>query len=98
MIIVRDVFRLKFGKARDAKALIEESKKLPVQFGTDGRQVLTDLVGPSYTLVLETNFPSLAVFEQEMGKSMGHQEWKSWYEKFQVLVDSSYREIFTLVS
>ena len=86
MIIVRDVFRLKFGKAREAKALIEESKKLP------------DLVGPSYTLVLETNFPSLAVFEQEMGKSMSHQEWKSWYEKFQVLVDSSYREIFTLVS
>ena len=55
MIIVRDVFRLKFGKAREAQALIEESKKLPVQFGTDGRRVLTDLVGPSYTLVLETN-------------------------------------------
>ena len=47
MIIVRDVFRLKFGKAREAKALIEESKKLPVQFGTEGRRVLTYLVGPS---------------------------------------------------
>ncbi|HRH64817.1 MAG TPA: NIPSNAP family protein [Bacteroidia bacterium] len=97
MIVVRDVFRLKFGKAREAKALLEEVKKIPVQFGTDGSRVLTDLIGPSYTLVLETNFKNLASFEQEIGKSMGHPEWKSWYEKFQPLVDSSYREVFTIV-
>ncbi len=98
MIVVREVFRLKFGKARDAKMLMDEMKKLPVQFGTDGNRMLTDLVGPSYTLVLEANFKSLASFEEEMKKSMGQPEWKEWYQKFQVLVESSYREIFTIVN
>ncbi|HNP97840.1 MAG TPA: hypothetical protein PKK99_02240 [Bacteroidia bacterium] len=97
MIVIRDVFRLKFGKAREAKALMAETKKFSIQFGTDGSRMLTDLVGPSYTLVLETNFKNLAAWEQEMTKGMGTQEWKDWYVKFQLLVDSSYREIFTVI-
>ena len=56
MIVVRNVFRLKFGKAREAAALLKESlaiqkRALPdLEFST---RVLTDVSGPFYTLVLE---------------------------------------------
>ena len=45
MIVVRDVFRLKFGKARDMKALMEESKKLMTAEQLKNSRVLFDLVG-----------------------------------------------------
>jgi hypothetical protein len=54
MIVIRNVFQLKFGKAREAVALMKE---LAIQkralAGTDFPRVLTDVTGPFYTLVLE---------------------------------------------
>jgi hypothetical protein len=96
MILVRDVFRLKFGKARDVKALMQESKKLMDPEMLKSSRMMFDLVGPSYTMVMETTHADLAGFETSMGKATNLDGWRDWYMKFIPLVESSYREIFTI--
>lgn len=53
MILVRNVFQLKFGKAREAAALIKENEALIKRHGGAPTRFLTDLTGPFYTLVME---------------------------------------------
>jgi hypothetical protein len=97
MILIRDVFRLKFGKARDAVALWKEMAELGRRTGRAGSpRAMTDLVGPYYTMAMEMTFPDLAAWEKEMHATMDS-EWRALYQKFTPLVDSGYREIFTLL-
>jgi len=95
MILVRDIFRLKFGKARDAKALMQESKKIMTKEEQGRSRLLFDLVGPSYTMVWEMTHANLAAWEAEMASGMDDQ-WREWYQKFVPLIESSHREIFTV--
>ncbi len=98
MLLIRDVFRLKYGQARPAIAVFKEGKGLMKQLGmTTPSRVLTDLVGPSYTLVLETSVPDLAAFEALGKKITTSDQWHAWYQKFTPYVESGYREIFTIV-
>ncbi|MDQ5857630.1 MAG: NIPSNAP family protein [Acidobacteriota bacterium] len=98
MIVVRNVFQLKFGKAKDALALWKEGREIARRTGSGEKmRAMTDLVGSFYTLVMEEEFPSLADMEREMQSEMGAEEWKGWYQKFVPLVESGYREIFTVV-
>jgi hypothetical protein len=98
MIVVRDVFQLKFGKAREAQALWQEGRQF-MQHGDKVKDVriLTDLAGgPYYTLVMETSYDSLAAFEGEMRDTL-NDEWRAWYQRFVPLVESGRREIFNVV-
>lgn len=97
MILVRDVFRLKFGKAKDAKASMKQAEGLMKKFGMPPGRFLFDLVGPYYTLVWETTYENLSAYEKMMGSSMGAKEFGKWYKKFVPLVESGYREIFTVL-
>ncbi len=97
MILVRDVFRLKFGKAKEARALLKEGVKLQAAMGSAPWRQLADLTGPYYTLVLESTHESLAAWEKGMHDAQGAREWGAWYERFKPLVESGYREIFTVV-
>src|SRR5262245_59950830 len=96
MILVRDVFKLKFGKAREAIATFKE---VGTTAGIDMKslRLMTDLVGPYYTLVLEQTHDSLAAYEDSGKKMMGNDKWRAAYQKFTPLVESGYREIFTIV-
>jgi hypothetical protein len=96
MIVVRDVMQLKFGKARDVKALIQESKKLMTEDELKSSRVLFDLIGPAYTMVMEFTYKNLAVFEEQMSASNRKKEWGEWYQKFIPLIEKSYREVFTI--
>ena len=97
MIIVRDVFRLKFGKAKETKILMQESKKIKSEDRLKKSRILFDLVGPAYTMVLEGSYASLSEYENEMGTVFNKTEWQSWYQKFIPLIEKSYREIFTVM-
>ena len=99
MLLIRDVFRLKYGQARPALAAFKEARELMKRAGlTMPSRILTDLVGPAYTLVFETKVADLAAFEAEGKKGMGNEELRTVYhEKFTPLVESGYREIFTIV-
>ena len=97
MILVRDVFRLKFGKAREAQVLMQEAKNIMPPEDAKRSRTMFDLVGPSYTLVWEMTYESLAAWESEMAGGMSDTAWRDWYQKFIPLIESSYREIFTIV-
>lgn len=97
MILIRDVFRLKFGKAKEAKVLVAEGVKLARKYGYRFDRQLMDLTGPFYTLVLESSYDGLGAYEEAMTNTQGHEDWANWYEKFKPLVESGYREMFTIV-
>lgn len=97
MILVRDVFRLKFGKAKDALAVWKEMTEQAKRSGlTFSPRTLTDLVGPFYTLVIETTATNLHDWEQNVRKGMADPAFHALYQKFTPLVESGYREVFTI--
>ena len=97
MIVVRNVFQLKFGKAKDAKALIKENQELMKKYDHTASRFMTDLTGEFYTLVMETPYDNLTAFEKSSQDAMGAKEFEQWYAKFVPLVKSGQREIFNLV-
>ncbi len=98
MIVVRNVFRLKFGKAKEAVALLKEGVAIQKRAGVDiSQRILTDLTGPYYTLVLEFTLPDMGAWQASSSKVMGDKNWQATYAKFSELVDSGSRELFTVV-
>ena len=98
MIVVRNVFRLKFGMAKEAVALLKEGISIQKRAGVEMNQrIMTDLVGTFYTVVLELTIPNMAAQEANMPKVMGDKDWQAVYQKFSALAESGYREIFTIV-
>jgi hypothetical protein len=100
MIVVRNVFRLKFGKAREAIAAWKDglaiAERAGVQRGT--WRLLTDLAGPDfYTLVMEGTYPSLSEFEQSAKATMGNPEWQAWCPLITALCEGGHREILNAV-
>jgi hypothetical protein len=99
MFVVRDVFRLEFGKAKEAMALWKEGESIMRQAGmTAETRLLTDFAGVDYyTLILELSFPNLAEYEKGQGVIMGSDEWREWYQRFLPLARSGHREILKVV-
>jgi len=99
MIVVRNVFKIRFGKAKEAiqawKEILLLAKKLG--FGSKSNRLMTDLVGDFYTVVFENEFASLADFENGAKGIMANPEWQAAYAKIVALTDSGYREIFNIV-
>jgi hypothetical protein len=97
VILVRNLFRVKFGQAKPAVAAFQEVRAAMKQSGLKSR-LLTDLVGPSYTLIHEIEFENLSAFEQEMKKITGSAEWRARYEKFMPFCEAGSREVFNIVA
>jgi hypothetical protein len=98
MIVVRNTFRLKFGQAREALAIMKEAIAIQKRAGVDiPQRLMTDLSGQFYTIVLELTVPSLTALEQLMPKTMGDKDWQANYQKLLPLVLSGEREIFSIV-
>lgn len=93
MYIVRDIFHLKFGHYKDAKALMDEAMNNKMFPELPNMRMLTDFTGPSYRLILEAGFESLAAYEKNMSENMGQGDFQGWYERFKPHVESSHREI-----
>ena len=100
MIVVRNVFRLKFGKAKEGMELWKEGMALAQRLGFTAKssRLLTDLVGQFYTIVFENTFDSLADFESGAKKIMSSSEWQTWYQKFSAITESGYREVLNVVA
>ncbi len=98
MIVVRNLFRIKFGQSKPAVAAFKEGRALIKKLGLNAEsRLLTDLVGTSYTIVHELQFEGLAAFELEMRKVTSSAEWRAWYETFIPYAESGSREIFNIV-
>ncbi len=100
MILVRNVFRLKFGKAKEAVALWKEAVEIQrgAGIGTEHR-LLSDLAGaPFYTLVYEVTYRSLSEMEQAASQRAGTEEWSRLYEKIIPLVEEGHREVLNILA
>jgi hypothetical protein len=100
MTVIRNVFRLKFGKAREAVPLFKEGIAIQKRVGAGidfSTRLLTDVTGPFYTVVLEITVPNLSAFEANAPQLMGDKDWQANYQKIAPLVESGYREIFSVV-
>ena len=99
MIVIRNVFRLKFGKAKEAVALMKEGLAIQkrVMAGQEfSTRVLTDVTGPFYTWFWRSRSQS-GDFESNAPRMFGDKEWQANYQKVGALVESGYREVFTIV-
>jgi len=97
MILVRDIFNLKFGKAKDALSVWSEGKKILQNLNYNPERVLTDFTGTYYTLVIESTFKSLSEFEDSLQNAFKIKEYQEWYQKFIPLAEGGHREIFKIV-
>lgn len=96
MILVRDVFQVKFGKMKEVKELWKEMAKLFPAEARSRNRLLTDLTGQYYTLVMESTHKTLGEWESSMA-GMSDPAMGALYGKFGALVDSGRREIFTIL-
>jgi hypothetical protein len=100
MIVVRDIFRLKFGQAKEATTLWKQACESLKQsgYGVRAARVLTDLAGPAYyTIVLETEYESLAQWEQAHSGAKTNQPFRELYQKIMTLTEDGRREILKVV-
>jgi hypothetical protein len=97
MIIERNVFHLKFGKAKESieiwKAVCEEAKK--AMTGTEMR-LLSDLSGPAYTLVLELHLKSFTEINMKSATWVSTERLKELYHQFIPLCESATREFYKI--
>lgn len=100
MILVREVFHVQFGRAREAVALAQEGMRLEEEHGggVRGARLLTDLAGDYYQLVMEQEFDDLASFEQSLQSAMAAPQFRAWYPRFASLMTGGRREIFRIVA
>ena len=77
MVVVRNVFQLKFGKAREAVAVMKEGVAIQKRLAPEGSpRLLTDVTGRHYTLVLEMTVPNLAAFEATAPRVFGERSFR----------------------
>lgn len=98
MILVREVFQVQFGRAREAVALAHEGIRLEEEHGgARGSRLLTDLAGDYYQLVIEQEYDDLAAFETSLQAATAAPEFRAWYPRFAALMTGGRREIFRIV-
>lgn len=97
MIVIRDIFQLHFGKAKEATALLKEGQRILASDGYSTGHLLVDVTGEFYTLVMESTFESLAAYESGLGSAVANEEWQSVYKRFVPLVRSGRREVYRIV-
>ena len=98
MIIVRNVFHLKFGKAKEAiaiwKDILEAVKKSNLH--SPEMRLLSDLSGASYTLVVELHLKSFLDMNPNQVIWATTPAFQELYEKFKPLCESGTKEYYKI--
>ena len=98
MIIVRHVFHVKFGKAKEAiaiwKDILEAAKKSNLH--SQEMRLLSDLSGDAYTIVLELHLKSFLDMNPSQVIWATTPSFQELYEKFKPLCDSATKEYYKI--
>ncbi len=100
MIVIRDVFRLKFGQSKEAVALWKEAAASlrTSGYGAVNVRLLTDMAGPDfYTVVLESTFNSTSEWEKAHQAARDNAQWKALYAKIIPFTEVGHREILSVI-
>lgn len=96
MILVRNIFRCKFGKGGELARLIQQTRE---HWGPVGRlpmRVLTDLSGPFDTVVTETVIESIDEYNLLLQERFADADVARLLAPMADLVESGWREYFTI--
>ncbi len=97
MILVRLVFRTKWGKASEVANAFKESERiLGNRYGHARMRVLTDLSGPFHTVVQEIEVESLAQWERTRGEIFANPEFQKNQASIDGLIESGSAEFYTI--
>jgi hypothetical protein len=96
MIVIRNTFQLKYGKAKDAKAIIAQMRANG-GMKQDESRVLTDVTGAFYTMVLEFTAKDLATWEANQSQDLANPALRPLFQQFSELVETGNREIYTVI-
>lgn len=98
MLLIRDVFRCRPGKARLLAEKLQAT--IPSMEREDGFvrcRVLVDFVGPYWTVVLEAEAERLEQFEHHAATFSARPEVRRAMEGYLDLVEGGYREIYRIL-
>lgn len=101
MIIVRDMFRAKYGMGGQLEDLFKEA--FPVfeeafkAVGGGKPRLLEDLSGDFFTLVTEYSLPSLSAWEGVRDTMFSDPRFEGWFERMLPLVESGSRQFWNVV-
>lgn len=98
MLLVRDVFRCRPGKAKVLAEMLKET--IPSMERDDGFRhcrVLVDLVASYWTVVLQAEVEDLAAFERHSREFSGRAEVRQAMHGYLDLVLEGHREVYRIV-
>ena len=95
MIVIRNTFQLKFGKAKEAKAIVLKIRE--IENNNMRMRVLSDITGPFYTLVIEFEEESLTAWEKRQQETLAMAELRPHFEALYELTVSGHREIMNVI-
>ena len=97
MILVRQVFRAKYGRGDELVALFKEFAQRMQGQAWQGQRLLTDASGPFFTVVTEHEVESLGAWERTFGEGMSQPWMGEWFGRMMPLVESGSREFYNVV-
>ena len=98
MLLIRDVFRCKPGKAGEvARRLQQTIPSTEAEDGFRNSRVLVDYVGDYWTVVLEGEVDDLSQFEHHMAGYASRPAVQEAMRGYTDLVESGHREIFRIL-
>ena len=98
MIIIRDIFQLRFGEAKEAIPLLTQGAEALKEAGYPVDRILADVTGEYYTVVMESRVENLSQYERALASIRDLDAWQKAYRRFVPLVRSGRREVFREVS
>ena len=99
MLVVRQVFRAKYGRGDELVALFQEFNTRMREEGEAGPsfRILTDASGTFFTVVTEVEVESFAAWEGSFRASMARPWMGDWFGRMMPLVESGSREFYNVV-
>lgn len=96
MLVERNVFQAKYGRGDELVQLFQEGSEMLDRRGASSRRILTDLTGPFFTVVTESEFARLADYERA-NEVFGDADFGEWLARMTEVVESGTPELYTLV-
>lgn len=98
MLMVRDVFRCKPGKAGElAQRMKKMAESMTADDGFENSRVMVDFVATYWTVVMQSEVPDLAAFERHMREYGQREDLRAVMAGYMDLVEGGHREIFRIV-
>ena len=93
MILVRDVYQVKYGRGDELVALF---KVFPLSLPSPMR-ILTDASGTFFTVVVEVEAGSIGEYERALQEAFRDPKFHPWFDQMVPLVESGRREFFHII-